>query len=163
MRYRAIPPSPYLAKYIECFWTLESHDKSSTASPERILPDGCVEIIFNLADPFKRYHPDGTLEIQPKTLLTGQMRRYARIEPTGCVKLLGVRFHPGGSYPFLPLSLSELTDKIISFDSVESRFEECWRRDQAARSGASASRLSKLRSCRVSIVAATARIWSIPW
>ncbi len=99
MRYRAIPPSPYLAKYIECFWTLESDDKLSTASPERILPDGCVELIFNLADPFKRYHANGTTEIQPKTLITGQMRRYAMIEPTGRVKLLGVRFQPSGAYP----------------------------------------------------------------
>ncbi|MCI0691174.1 helix-turn-helix domain-containing protein [candidate division KSB1 bacterium] len=118
MRYRAIPPSPYLAKYIECFWTLESGGKSSATSPERILPDGCVELIFNLADSFKRYHSNRVVEIQPQTLVAGQMRRYAMIEPAGRVKLFGVRFHPGGAYPFFQFPLSELTDQIIGFDSV---------------------------------------------
>ncbi|MGH7600000.1 MAG: AraC family transcriptional regulator [bacterium] len=121
MRYRAIPPSPYLAKYIECFWTLEGHEKYSEASPERILPDGCVELIFNLADAFKRYHSNRALEIQPQTLIAGQMRRYAMIEPTGRVKLFGVRFHPGGAYPFFQFPLNELTDQIIGFDSVWNR------------------------------------------
>jgi AraC-like DNA-binding protein len=121
MRYRAIPSSPYLAKYIECFWTLESREKSPVASPERILPDGCVELIFNLSDAFKRYHPNRMLEIQPQTLIAGQMRRYAMIEPTGRVKLFGVRFHPGGAYPFFQFPLNELTDQIIGFDSVWNR------------------------------------------
>lgn len=135
MRYRAIPPSPYLAKYIECFWTLESREKSPAASPERILPDGCVELIFNLADAFKRHHSNRTLEIQPQTLIAGQMRRYAMIEPTGRVKLFGVRFHPGGAYPFFQLPLSELTDQIIGFDSVWNRVgKELADRIQSARS-----------------------------
>jgi AraC-like DNA-binding protein len=135
MRYRAIPPGPYLAKFIECFWTLESRERSSVTSPERILPDGCVELIFNLADAFKRHHANGALEIQPQTLIAGQMRRYAMIEPAGRVKLFGVRFHPGGAYPFLQFPLSELTDQIIGFDSVWNRGgKELADRIQSARS-----------------------------
>jgi len=121
MRYRTYPPSHPLAQYVECFWTLESQEKASTGSPERILPDGCVELIFNLADHFKRYHFDGAVEIQPRTIIAGQMRHYALIEPTGRVKLFGVRFHPGGAHRLLHFSLSELTNKIIGFDEVWSR------------------------------------------
>lgn len=118
MHYRAIPPQRRLAKYIECFWTLEGSSQPDAIAPEAILPDGCIELIFNLADPFKRYHADDKIEIQPATLLAGQMQRFARIEPTGRVKLFGVRFHPGGAYPFLQLPLSELTDQIIHFENI---------------------------------------------
>jgi AraC-like DNA-binding protein len=122
MRYRTFSPSRRLAQYIECFWTLESREKTSLASPERILPDGCVELIFNRADLFKRYHFDGAIEIQPRTIIAGQMQHHALIEPTGRVKLFGVRFHPGGAHRFLRLPLSELTNRIISFDDVWPRF-----------------------------------------
>ena len=121
MRHRVIPPRPRLAKYIECFWTLESREQPTGASPERIMPDGCIELIFNLAEPFKRYHFDNKIEIQPPALVAGQMRRPAMITPTGRVKLFGIRFHPGGAFPLVHFPLNELTDRIISFDSVFSR------------------------------------------
>jgi transcriptional regulator GlxA family with amidase domain len=63
------------------------------------------------------------------------MRRYAMIEPTGQVKLFGVRFQPGGAYLFFQFPLSELTDQIIGFDSVCSRATiELVDKIQAARS-----------------------------
>jgi len=135
MRYRTIPPSPHLSKYIECFWTLESGGKAALLSPERILPDGCVELIFNFADPFTRYHFDGAVETQPHTLIAGQMQHYALIKPTGAVKLFGVRFHPGGAHRFLPLPLSELTNSIINLEDVWPRFaNELAGKIEAARS-----------------------------
>lgn len=135
MRYRTFPPSPRLAQYVECFWTLESEEKTSSLSPERILPDGCVEIIFNLADPFRRYHFDGAVEVQPRTLIAGQMQHHALIEPTGRVKLFGVRFHPGGAYRVFHFPVSELTNRIISFGDVWSRFgKELTEKIEGARS-----------------------------
>jgi len=99
------------------------------------MPDGCIELIFNLADPFKRYHAENKIEIQPATLLAGQMQRYAMIAPTGSVKLFGIRFHPGGAYPFLQLPLSELTDQIINFENIVSRLgRELTEKIQTARS-----------------------------
>jgi hypothetical protein len=76
------------------------------------LPDGCIELIFNLAEKFRRHHSGGEIEIQPETLIAGQMRRYAMIEPAGRVKLFGVRFHPHGAHPFFQFALSELTDQL---------------------------------------------------
>jgi len=55
MRYQTFQPAPRLAQYVECFWTLESRRQPADTAPENILPDGCVELIFNLADPFQRY------------------------------------------------------------------------------------------------------------
>jgi len=114
---------------------LEGSPQPASFSREAIMPDGCIELIFNLADPFKRYHANNRIELQPATLLAGQMQRFAMIEPAGGVKLFGIRFHPGGAYPFLQLPLNELTDQIINFENIANRLgRELTEKIQTARS-----------------------------
>lgn len=43
MRYREIKPSAALRRFVECFWILEGGG-SAAAPPERILPDGIVNL-----------------------------------------------------------------------------------------------------------------------
>ena len=115
MLYEEIAPTAPLARYIKCFWVMQSPESSSQ---ERILPDGCTEIVFNLADPFTQQDLDNKTQRQPLTLLVGQMRRHLLIAPTGKVQLVGVRFWPGGAYPFLRLPQDEIADRVIALDMV---------------------------------------------
>lgn len=117
MRYEEFRPAEPLAKFIKCFWALESAGTRTPAS-ERILPDGCTEMVFHLADAFDQHNPDGTTERQPLALLVGQMREHLLIQPTGRVRVLGVRFWPGGAYPFLELPQNEIAGRVISLDSI---------------------------------------------
>ena len=117
MLYEEITAAEPLSKYIKCFWVMQSPGAESS-SQERILPDGCTEIVFNLADPFRQQDPDNNPQLQPLTLLVGQMRRHLLIAPTGRVKLVGVRFWPGGAYPFLRLPQDEIADRVIALDLV---------------------------------------------
>jgi AraC-like DNA-binding protein len=71
---------------------------------ERILPDGCTEIVVNRGDPFRH---EG--RIQPRTMVVGQMPRFLEIEPVGAVDLVGIRFRPGGLFPFLRAPMDGLT------------------------------------------------------
>jgi len=118
MRYIEIPPSPFLSRDLESFWYLESNIKPKIPPREKILPDGCSELIFNLAEPFRRFHANGKIERQPQILLAGQMRSYAQIAPVGQVQLLGIRFRPGGAFAFLHVPMHELTDQIIEGSEV---------------------------------------------
>src|SRR5215471_9570479 len=117
MQYFECAPGPRLAKYIRCFWQLED-DVSAAGSAEPVLPDGSIEIVFNLADSFLRYHADSTIETQPKTILVGQMLGPAMIQPTGRVSLFGIRFKPSGAFPFLRMPLSEVTERIPGLDCI---------------------------------------------
>lgn len=117
MQYEEFRPAEPLARFIKCFWVLESPEANS-ASPERILPDGCTEIVFHLGDPFDQHNSDGTTERQPLALLVGQMRRHLLIQPTGRVRVLGVRFWPGGAYPFLALPQNEIAGRVVALDSI---------------------------------------------
>lgn len=121
MRYTEIPPSRSLAKYVKCFWTLKADRSPGNGGPEPVMPDGCIELIFNLADPFRRFHPDGALEIQPRSIIAGQMRSFSLIEPSGAIDLFGARFQHSGAAPFFRFPLNELTENIPDLKLVWGR------------------------------------------
>jgi AraC-like DNA-binding protein len=121
MRYSEVRPNDYLAPFIECFWMLEGAPGALTeAAPERILPDGCAEIILNFAAPFRAIDQNGLSKIQPSQFLVGQMTRPIFIVPTGEARLIGIRFHPGGTFPFIDIPLGEAIDSVIELGAISS-------------------------------------------
>jgi AraC-like DNA-binding protein len=118
MRYREIQPVRSLAPFIECFWTLEGEPDRFESAPERILPDGCVEIILSFAARFTEIGERSEERLQPRHFLVGQMTRPVIIRPTGSVRLIGIRFHPGGTFPFVRIPMHEITDQIIELGAI---------------------------------------------
>lgn len=118
MEYREVPPSPELAEQIECFWLLTGTGASGESEAQRVLPDGCPELIFNFGDPFQRLLENGRTEKQGRALVAGQLERAIRIRPTGAVRLLGLRFRPGGAHRFLGFPQNELTGRIQELEAV---------------------------------------------
>jgi AraC-like DNA-binding protein len=120
MRYREYQPRSPLNRFVECFWTLESESNSGPATAERILPDGCAELILNFGARFSQH--DGKIKsLQPRNFMVGQMTGPILISPTGVVELLGVRFQPGGTVPFLRTPMHEFTDRVTEFESLAPR------------------------------------------
>jgi methylphosphotriester-DNA--protein-cysteine methyltransferase len=111
--YHEIPPAPSLSRYVDCFWSLEGCAAAAANAPERILPDGRVEIVFNLAEPFRRYRSRDPVESQPRTIVAGQMLSFSIVEPTGRVQLFGIRLRTGGACAIFAPPLAELTDRIM--------------------------------------------------
>lgn len=122
MRYREIKPTAPLRPFVECFWTLEGGGLVEASSAERILPDGCVEVILNFGDRFLQ-HAGGERRRQPRNFIVGQMTGPILISPSGVVELLGIRFQPGGTRPFLGLPAHEITDQVVELGSLSNGFE----------------------------------------
>jgi AraC-like DNA-binding protein len=122
MRYREFRPHHPLTLYVECFWTLESETSTLPVQTERILPDGCVELILNFGEPFSQHEATGHF-VQPQHFLVGQMTRPIFISPTGVVDLVGIRFHPGGAVPFVRTPMHEITDQVTELSSITPRWE----------------------------------------
>ena len=104
MDYRELTPAPRLQPYVRCYWTLRAPPVVG-AAPQRVLPDGCVEMVLNLGARFTRYSPEGHRETQPRALLVGPTTRHMSIAPSGEIWLVGIRFAPGGALPFLSVSI----------------------------------------------------------
>lgn len=118
MRYQEFPVSPPLASFVECIWMLEGGGKQESSTPERLLPDGCVELILNFDDPFREYKESGQCELQPRRFIVGQMTQPVLVSPTGSVQLVGIRFAAGGTLPFFSLPADELTNRIAPLADV---------------------------------------------
>jgi AraC-like DNA-binding protein len=122
MHYREIKPTLPLRRFVECFWALESDRSNAGAPPERILPDGCIELILNFGDRFFQ-HGESNRQLQPRNFIVGQMTGPILISAGGKVELLGIRFQPGGTRPFFPAPADKITDTVIDLGSFSSRFE----------------------------------------
>src|SRR5262245_43570075 len=107
-----LPPSPDLADHVENFWFMRGNGPSAMPDGHRILPDGCMEFVFQLGDPFRERRPDGKWRLQPHFLLVGQMERPVDVRPAGAIDTVGIHFRPAGLAAFLPGSLSRFANRI---------------------------------------------------
>lgn len=113
MNYHTFQPHPDLSALVKCHWTLEVPAERD-AQRQRIVPDGCVEMIFILGDDVKRYTTDNKFIIQPRAMVLGQITEPFFIEPAGCVNSFAVRFYPYGFANFVETPIKELANKETS-------------------------------------------------
>ena len=99
--YREWTPVPALAGLVEAIWSLSSDQLHPSAEPQRILPDGCSELILNFGDPVEQILSGGLTTRQPRILFMGQLPGPLHIKPTGRVDQVGVRFRPAGAAGFI--------------------------------------------------------------
>ena len=116
--YRKFSAGSLLADYIQCYWTITSNSQIHSPVFNRILPDGCIDIIFNLGDPFYRVSHDLSVNYLPQNFVVGAMRQPLVVGLTGQVEVIGVRFKPGGAYPFFRFPLNEMTDHLVALDDL---------------------------------------------
>jgi AraC-like DNA-binding protein len=97
MTYRESPPSPRLHGLVAAYWGVDSAVDGELAA-QRILPDGCADLIcdFACASPHMRW--------------VGTMTCAIEVQACGRQDLFGIRFAPGGLFPLLGAPLSLLTD-----------------------------------------------------
>jgi len=105
-RYEEHLPGAALAPWVWCYWTIRGA-AGAPALVNRILPDGCADVIVDLA-----------AAGGPHAIAVGAMRTAAVVTVSGTVNLFGVRFRPGGALPFAGGPLSELTDRRAPLDAL---------------------------------------------
>jgi len=110
MKYQTFQPRPDLKSLVKCYWTLEV-TADGDSQRQRIIPDGCIEMIFILGDDIKRYTTGNNFIIQPRAMILGQTIDPFFIEPTGHVNTFAVRFYPFGFTSFVTTSLKSLVNK----------------------------------------------------
>jgi AraC-like DNA-binding protein len=114
MNYRTISPDSNLEAFVKCFWVLEGSDLEK----QRIIPDGCIEMIFHYGDLYKQFLDDKKFIVQPQCFIFGQVTKPLYIEPTGSTGIIAVRFNPEGFTPFCTLPLTEIENKAIPLQKL---------------------------------------------
>lgn len=114
--YREVSPGGELRGLVECIWTIRSHGPLRAVQLNRVVPDGCTDVIVDLGD--GSTGGGAPRAAIPRTLFVGAMLRPRVIEMTGAVDLVGVRLRPGVGGTLLGMPASELTDRTVDLDEV---------------------------------------------
>lgn len=124
LSYNEFPAPADLASDLICIWTLSGDAVSAAEEADPIIPDGCAELIINLAEPFEQLESERWVQ-QPRVFLHGQLTRIIRLRSTGLKEIIGVRFKPHGCAAFFGAGIDRYTDrKVLLNDLVPGVKEE---------------------------------------
>jgi len=113
MRYHQRRPRAPLDRFVRLIWSLEIGDPAVFGPPERIVPDGIVEIVFHLETPFGMRFAGGPVDRQPAAFALSQTRRFVEISPAGSGAFVAIRFEPWGACHFFESPLTALADCAV--------------------------------------------------
>lgn len=121
--YLEYAPRPRLSDFVACYWFLETAE-SENSSTYRVLPDGCVDLIFD-----NGASADG--------IFVGGMTKAVAVSLPPRARFFGVRFRPGGARPFVNFSLKEIIDAKANLADVwrncDAEFSDVMRNADAKR------------------------------
>lgn len=116
MRYREVPPPPSLRPWVRCFWVLEG--ECAPGDVERVLPDGCPELVVHYGAPMRRRLPDDLEQRQPRAVAAGQLDTALRLIATGSMGMVGARLHPWSGGAVLGEAQQHLADRVVPLDAL---------------------------------------------
>ena len=76
MNYREFTPTSALRPYVQLIWSMELDSPVDFGPPERIAPDGIVELVLHYRDPMAMRFSGEAFSRQPKSSIVSQTRRY---------------------------------------------------------------------------------------
>jgi len=111
--YQLLQPHPDLLKYIEHYWLVRSDTAQSFDIRIDVFVDCRSDLIFNFGAGYTRQKTGGTKQVVTVSNFDAQRRYPIQIRQQGDVQICGVRFRPGGAAPFLKISASHCTDRML--------------------------------------------------
>lgn len=117
MNYQTYKPHPDLESLVKFYWTLEVPFDPNNQK-QKIIPDGCIEMTFNLGDKIKRYTSETEFILHPDAMIMGQRTKSYYIEPVGHVDTIAICFYPHGFANFVNTALQHLVDQETPIEEV---------------------------------------------
>jgi AraC-like DNA-binding protein len=100
------PPGLPLSPFVRNFWTARRANALGASTHQRIVPDGCIDIIFVRRSPTADY----------RAYVVGTMTKPIFEHLTDQPDYIGIRFAPGGFGYFFKMPPSDLTDQIVALE-----------------------------------------------
>ena len=104
-----------MGDFVRRIWALDLD--GTAAAAERIVPDGCCEIVLTLRGEVLGSSPGragpANLARRPADILVGQATAAVAVQPLGPVRLVGIRLRTAGAAALLGFPAADCTDRII--------------------------------------------------
>ncbi len=118
MIFRHQLPSEPLSRYVMMLWYVAGEMPYRV---EKILPTGTIELIINLAAPYRvRPGGDPRRESDSKQIWVAGFQTSFLVNEASehWVNTIGASFRPGGAYPVFGFPVLELSDQVVELDLV---------------------------------------------
>ncbi|HZJ52796.1 MAG TPA: AraC family transcriptional regulator [Myxococcaceae bacterium] len=112
LHYREVAPPTDLQWAIECFWFADGPAEGT----ERIVPDGCPELVIQLCGSMRAGDEGQPLSGQPRAVLVGQRSRALLVSPASAFRTVAVRLRPAAFGRVLHDDAHRLTDGWASLE-----------------------------------------------
>lgn len=119
MRYEILKPSAPLSDFVGVLWLYEGYEVSH--EKERLLPDGGVELVVNLAEDLIRvFDPRDPSKFHtvPGCIVSGPRSEFFVIDTAGEASTVGVHFKPGGAFPFFADPPADLQNQSVALECL---------------------------------------------
>ena len=107
VHYMELPPAEKVHSYVACYSYATSQISIEPSILHQVIPDGCVNIVFNLNHPSDRYG-----------FVTPPLKRTILVPLTGQVQLIGIRFLPGTAPCFLHDHISSFDNQTVGLEDI---------------------------------------------
>lgn len=153
MLYLHRKPPPPLSDFVAVLWLYEGYEVSH--KQERLMPDGSVELVINLAeDRIRNYdsrNPE-KFETIPGGVVSGPRSEFFVIDTAGQASVIGVHFKPGGAFPFFRIPPAEIMDQSVALECLWGPAAN-WLRERVLRAKTATEKLCMLERCLLEQVA----------
>lgn len=111
-------PAAPLRDFIKCYWLLSSNEKNVRIS-DRILPCGCIDILFQKERSLLAHlSPGGVGLLLPQFIIGPQFTEGFILSMMGKVKIFGIRIHSHAAKSFFGFPVTELNQSIWPVDEI---------------------------------------------
>ncbi len=115
MFYASRKPFSPLSDFVGLLWLYEGYDVPH--EKERLLPDGSVELVINLAEDRIRIcdpHDPEKFSTIPGCVVSGPRTEFFVIDTASEACTVGVHFKPGGAFPFFRVPPAEMANQSVA-------------------------------------------------
>lgn len=117
MSYQLYFPCEPLRPYIENYWTLQTdHDLD-----HQFVVDGQADLLLNYGSAYHRGPLESAGEVLAPSNLDGQRQYPLKIQQTGNIDLIGVRFRVGGLAAFTRMPVFQISNLTVDLKAVFGR------------------------------------------
>jgi AraC-like DNA-binding protein len=121
--FHILPVSPPLNQWIQFVWISKGENDTTKT---KILPNGVIELILNFGNKQKTLDQDTlkTDQYFKKYWVAGLQTHPIIIQSLTDTNLIGIRFLPGGAYPFFKFPVNQLSDRVVEADWMKKELKE---------------------------------------
>ncbi len=119
MHYQLYKPSELLSRYVHFYWILESEKLSIYDAPNRVVPNGSVNLFFHYGDVLNNRDKDNLITPQFQTMISGQSTDYFDALCTGTSQFVSVVFYPAGASLFYNIPMLHLQNQHIDISNLD--------------------------------------------